>query len=98
METIKTITDEGACLTLTALTMLPRVLMSTTLLLTRRGFLLTHELPDATPAKNSFVAGVKSVCDANIIGETILSILGFVIRTTAGMVWLLNNFVQNSHC
>ena len=60
---------------LIALQMFPGVLPFMPVLLNHHGFLLTHAPPDAA-TMTSFIAGVKSVCGANIIGAISSSIPG----------------------
>ena len=85
-------TGDGGSTTLTEWNFLTGVLPSTPVWFTFHGILLTHVPPDAAYARTYFVAVVKSVCGDNSICATLLSILGFIVRTATGMVQLLNNF------
>ena len=78
---------EDGSTTLTALQMLPELLLSMPVQITFRGFLLINAPPDAASATTSFVAGVKSVCGTNIIGAIPWSIHGLIRRDKTGIVW-----------
>ena len=89
-------TGEGACSMLTALQTFPGVILSTPVLLTHRGVLLTHTSPHTASATTYFISGVKSVCRTAKTDTIIGSILGLVVRETTGRVRLLNKFCSNS--
>ena len=85
-------TWEGTYSTLAAWPMLPRAILSTPVQLNCRGVLLSHTPPDAASATIYFIVGIKSVCGATTTGAILWSILSCIVRTTTGMVWLLNFF------
>ena len=83
---------EVECSNLTALKTLAKVLPLTPVLITRRGFLLTHALPHTVSTTTSFISGVKTVCGATTTGAILWSILEFFFGTTTGRVRLINMF------
>ena len=82
--TIRTVEDNSTALT--ALRMSPGVLSLTPVLITYRGVLLIHAPSEAVSTTTSFVAFIKRICGANIIGATPWSIHGFIGGVKTGMV------------
>ena len=62
--------------------------------LTGLGVRLTHALPHAASGMTSFVAGVESVQEAPPIAAIISSILGSIVGTKTGRVWLLKTIIE----
>ena len=77
---------DGGSTTLTALRLLHVALPSVPVLITFCGVLLIHAPPVAASTKTSFVAGVKSIYGANIIGTTPWSLPGFI---RGGKTWMV---------
>ena len=73
---------EAVSMMLIELTIPPRVLPPTSVLLTRRVLMYIHTPPNFASAVFSFAAGVRSVCGVNLITE----IIGFVGGGKTGMV------------
>ena len=94
--TIPTRTGEDVSTIPIALQIYPGVITLARIIITCRRVLLIHTLPDAASAMTSLVAGVRSVCGANMIGAIHWSIPGFVVGGKAVMVRQLKNIVQYS--